>query len=81
VTAYKKGGKTCSQGWTQSISAYWGLSSKRKVAMAAMDEGNGNIAQALPAAGPILQYCGSLLPLPPLDQHLHGLMFGHRSVH
>lgn len=44
MTAYKKGGKTCSQGWTQSISAYWGLSSKRKVAMAAMDEGNGNIA-------------------------------------
>jgi hypothetical protein len=36
-----------------TISACWGSSSKRKVAMAALDELDGNITQTLPATVPI----------------------------
>jgi hypothetical protein len=54
VTGVQEGGPLCSQGRT--ISACWGSSSKRKVAMAALqDRAMGNLTHASPA------------PLPPSD--------------
>jgi hypothetical protein len=76
VTGVQEGALCCSQGRPNHrlLGGFW---SKRKVAMAAIEQRNGNITHASPATVPFhgtTAWVCSLQHRSPTAQHLHGLM-------